>query len=282
MKTKGRNAQAAEDRRVQRLRRRELRRRIANMLAANASPEQIAHVQRIHHMEEETRAVLGGSNRVRRTYRAPFVPRDTAQNAGMRLLEGCEPFDDGFPSCEQLPRAMEVRFLSLPGTAGPVTQMLVNGRAAGRPLGDHGREPGHRWQYALNVAFATCLGWSPVLRALLGAERLSDPHTANVEDGQHARQVEEQVAWAIFVDARAHGWHARGPRLALVRQVRAMVADFEVSACTEEEWRQAIITGVRCLRHVWAADGGVLHADGVLGTVEVARCPVTAQVAVSA
>jgi hypothetical protein len=258
----------AENVRTTKLRNRDHRRHIANLKAAGVDPAAIDRAWRTFLMQEETRALRGGSGRVRRMYGPPFGLREPVQAA---LVEEVGPFfDEPFPSIEQLPRTMEAVFVSMPGPAGPVTQLFVNGRAAGRPLGDHGREAGHRWQYAFNIAFATCLGWSPVLRGLLGVERLSDPWTANVEDGQYARSVEEQAAWMVFVDARAHGWYERsGPRARLLRQVRALVATLEVAARPDEDWRQAIVTGVTCMRRLWAADGGTLHADAALGVVEL-------------
>src|SRR5688572_24644466 len=220
VKTRDRSPQAAEERRVRRLRARELHRRIANLQAANASPEQIARVQRNHRMEEATRAYVGGSNRIRRLYGVPF---------DLRTPRGEAPLGGQYDSHEQLPQSVEAYFASLPGMSGPVTQMYINSRPAGRPLGDHGREPGFRWHNALHVAFAVGLGWSPVLRSVLSLERLSDPFTANVEDGHASREVEEQVAWAVFLDARAHAWYERTrPGRQLLRRVRMLTATLEV------------------------------------------------------
>ncbi|MEU4576117.1 hypothetical protein [Nonomuraea sp. NPDC023979] len=258
-------AQAAENRRIARITAREHNRRIRNLVTAGATPEEIARVQRSHDRAAELRALAGGSARVRRVFGTPFAARCAS-------AAKYEPF----PTYEQLPPVVEARFVSQASGFGPLTQMYINNRPVGRPLGDHGRAEGFRWHNALHLAFAVGLGWSPVTRSMLGVERLSDPYTANVEDGHAAREAEERTAWAIFLDARSHGWYTRvHPSKSLLRQVRTLTAGLEVSGRSNDDWRSVITAGIDCVRHLWSADGGTLYGDSAVG----ALAPVTSSCA---
>ncbi|MEU4576049.1 hypothetical protein [Nonomuraea sp. NPDC023979] len=253
-----------ENRRVRALRSREHRRHINNLRAGGATAEQIAHAEALFHAQEETRAQRGGSSRVRRQYGPPWqIPATTPKET---LVTGF--LDDSSEPREQLPRTVDAQFVTYPSPHGQLVQMSINLRPVGRPLSDHGRHDGYRWHNALHLAFATVLGWSPVTRSIIGVERVSDPFTANVEDGPHARSIEEQAAWAIVCDARGRGWYThQGPGKPLLRQLQTLTADLEVSSRTSEEWRQAAVVGVQCMRALWQNGGGRLAGDMVIGTL---------------
>ena len=116
-------------------------------------------------------------------------------------------FDDDFPPGERIPRHLEVTLRAVPGPFGETVRMTVNGLPVGNPLTDNARsETGYRWHDTLHLAHAVCLGWSPVLRSLAGLKRRSDALADHVEDGGRAIVADESIAWAVFCNARKHGW----------------------------------------------------------------------------
>jgi hypothetical protein len=172
-------------------------------------------------------------------------------------------FDDGFPPGEQIPRQMEIVLTAEPGPFGEIVRMTVNGVRTGDPLTDNSwSETGYRWHDTLHLAHAVCLGWSPVFRGLAGIKRRSDPRVDHVEDGGRAGVADEAIAWAVFCHARTRAWYAnRPPDANLLRAVRAMTYELEVSERSSAEWAHAITTGLACLRAVWAHGGGILVGD---------------------
>ena len=172
-------------------------------------------------------------------------------------------FDDGLPPGEQIPRHLDVTLRAVPGPFGEVVRMTINGLPAGDPLTDNARsETGYRWHDALHLAHAVCLGWSPVLRSLAGLKRRSDALANHVEDGGRAIVADESIAWAVFCNARNHGWYEdQSLDLRLVEYVQEMTYALEVSVRTREEWAHAISSGLACLRAVWLHGGGNLRGD---------------------
>ena len=172
-------------------------------------------------------------------------------------------FDDGFPPGEQIPRRMEITLSPETGPHGDLVRMTVNGLRVGDPLTDNAwRETGYRWHDTLHLAHAVCLGWSPILRAVAGLKRRSDPHVDHIEDGGRAAVADEAIAWAVFCHARQRDWYQRRPMdKSLLGYVQEMTYALEVSVRSREEWAHAIRTGLRCLRAVWEHNGGVLLGD---------------------
>lgn len=185
-------------------------------------------------------------------------------------------FDETFPPGEQIPRRMEITLRAEPGPFGETVRMTVNGFRIGDPLTDNSwQETGYRWHDTLHLAHAACLGWSPILRAVAGLKRRSDPQTDHVEDGGRAAVADEAIAWAVFCHARDRSWYENcDPDTGLLDYVREMTYALEVSVRSRDEWAHAITTGLGCLRAVRAAGGGILDAD-LLDRSLVFRGPLT-------
>jgi hypothetical protein len=171
--------------------------------------------------------------------------------------------DDGFPPGEQIPRRMEITLGPEPGPHGDLVRMTVNGFRVGDPLTDNAwRETGYRWHDTLHLAHAVCLGWSPILRAMAGLKRRSDPRVDHIEDGGRAAVADEAIAWTVFCHARRRDWYRRRPvDKSLLDYVQEMTYALEVSRCSQNEWAHAIRTGLQCLDAVWEYNGGVLLGD---------------------
>jgi antitoxin component HigA of HigAB toxin-antitoxin module len=189
-------------------------------------------------------------------------------------------FDEAYPTDEQLPRRMEANLVSEPDPqgVGEVVQMKLNGRAVGDVLADVAwfspaeddtkkdtpqcpdDVTGARFHDTLHLAFAACLGWSPVLRTLGGYTRRSNPNVDLQEDGPEAVRTEEEIALAVFVQAREPN-QDRAVDPELLASIRKRVSAYEVSARSDAEWEHAISSGIAAIQAMWVNNGGTLSAD---------------------
>ena len=194
-----------------------------------------------------------------------------------RRFGGGEPTplpDEGRPAGEQLPRRFEISFV----TVGPGrSRMYMDGRRLGDDLTDNAsREDGYRFHDVMHLALAAKLGWSPVLRKLMGRKRKSDPNLDEVEDGARAQIVEEALIKAI---------HAEGVRIAalapatdligppalfadradmsfnFLKRLETFVSGLEVERSRYWEWEEAIIVGFELFHQLRRAGRGTVVAD---------------------
>lgn len=108
-----------------------------------------------------------------------------------------------FPNDQQFPRKFEVVFVTV---GNGKARMYFEGRRLGDQLTDNAyNDDGYRFHDVMHLANIAHLGWSPVIRGLMGRKRKSDPMIDEVEDGARAKIVEEAVIKAI---------HSEGERLA--------------------------------------------------------------------
>ncbi len=182
-------------------------------------------------------------------------------------------FDDGFKPAEQLPRQFEIAFVTL---GDDRARMYYKGKRLGDPLTDNSYEDdGYRYHDVMHLANAAVLGWSPVLRKLLGKKRRSEPKVDEVEDGARAQIVEEAVIKAI---------HSEGLRLArlerdedaeqarlfpdrndisfrFLRLIRTFVSDLEARGNSFWEWEEAIFAGHEMFHRLRAEGQGTITVD---------------------
>ena len=178
-------------------------------------------------------------------------------------------FDEDFPEAERFPRQMDVSIDS-EGPGKIVT--LINGKRFGDPLRDNRYEDdGYRFHDIFHLSYASVLGWSPTLRALLRRKRKSDPMVDEVEDGGRAIVIEEGIAAMVFSYAERRNFleGAEGVNYDLLRTIKDMTSHLEVSCRTEGDWERAIMTGFQLWRQVRAKGKGRIRADLENGTVEL-------------
>ncbi len=177
--------------------------------------------------------------------------------------------DEGFPDAERLPRQMDVSIDSEePGRI--VT--FINGKRFGHPLKDNRYEDdGYRFHDVFHLSYASVLGWSPTLRALLRRKRKSDPKVDEVEDGGRAMVIEEGISAMAFSYAERRNFleGAEGVNYELLRTIRDMTSHLEVSCRTEGDWERAIMKGFELWRQIRASGKGRLRADLQEGTIEL-------------
>ena len=177
-------------------------------------------------------------------------------------------FDEDFPPLERLPRRMDIFIEEESGIA--IT--TIDGAKYGDPLTDNRYEDdGYRFHDICHLSYATVLGWSPTMRALMRRKRKSDPKVDEVEDGGRAIVIEEGISAMVFSYAERRNFlqGAEGVNYDLLRTIKEMTSHLEVSACTEGEWERAIMTGFDIWRQVKAKGYGRIHADLDRGTLEL-------------
>ena len=177
-------------------------------------------------------------------------------------------FDEDFPPSERLPRQMNIAIQEEAGMA--IT--TIDGAEYGDPLTDNRYEDdGYRFHDICHLTYASVLGWSPTLRALLRRKRKSDPKIDEVEDGGRAIVIEEGISAMVFSYAERRNFleGADGVNYDLLRTIKDMTSHLEVSARTEGEWERAIVTGFKIWRQVKAKGKGRIHADLEQGTIEL-------------
>lgn len=182
--------------------------------------------------------------------------------------------DEAFPQNERFPRTFQIAFVSL--GAGR-SRMYIDGRRLGDDLTDNAyQEDGYRFHDVMHIALVAKLGWSPVLRSLMGRKRRSIARVDEVEDGARARIVEEAVIKAI---------HAEGERLAVLRGdgqpgeprrlfstrgeigygflkfISTFVTDLEVAQNAFPEWEGAIMEGFEIYDRLRRTGHGTIEVD---------------------
>ena len=177
-------------------------------------------------------------------------------------------FDEDFPTSERLPRQIDISIEEDSGIA--IT--TIDGAKFGDPLTDNRYEDdGYRFHDICHLSYASVLGWSPTLRALLRRKRKSDPQVDEVEDGGRAIVIEEGISAMVFSYAERRNFleGAEGVNYDLLRTIKDMTSHLEVSARTEGEWERAIMTGFDIWRQVKANGKGQIHADLEQGIIEM-------------
>ena len=177
-------------------------------------------------------------------------------------------FDEEFPASERLPRQMDISIEEESGIA--IT--TIDGSKYGDPLTDNRYEDdGYRFHDICHLSYASVLGWSPTMRALMRRKRKSDPKVDEVEDGGRAIVIEEGISAMVFSYAERRNFleGAEGLNYDLLRTIKDMTAHLEVSARTEGDWERAIMTGFDIWRQVKAIGSGRIHADLKQGTIEL-------------
>ena len=157
-------------------------------------------------------------------------------------------FDEEFPDSERIPRLMDVSIQS--GKPGWV-EIFINGKAFGHPLRDNRYEDdGYRFHDIFHLTYASVLGWSPTLRALLRRKRKSDLKVDEVEDGGRAIVIEEGISAMVFSYAERRDFldGAEAVNYELLRTIKDMTSHLEVRCRTKGNWEHAILRGFELWR----------------------------------
>lgn len=187
-------------------------------------------------------------------------------------------YDDHAYDSQKLLRRMTVEFAEDRSGEIPVVRMIPRGELAERveseserkrnlgQLGDTlddnaANDDGYRYHDIIHLGHATVLGWSPVLRALMGAKRRDVGDCDRVEDGARAIAIEEGLAAFVFnylepldFATDAIGWD-------LFKHVRRTVRGLEVADQPVVAWRRAYTQAFEIFVQIYEARGGVVECD---------------------
>jgi hypothetical protein len=141
---------------------------------------------------------------------------------------------------------------------------MYKSRQFGDDLNDNAyTKDGYGYHDVIHLAFAAVLGWSPLVRKMLGVKRKSNPKVDRIEDGGRAIATEEGLSAMIFAYVRDYNFLEGKSSVStgLLRMIHNMARHLEVSACTSGEWEAAIIRGFKVWREVKKNRGGTVDVD---------------------
>lgn len=175
---------------------------------------------------------------------------------------------------QKFPTKFDIAFVSV---GKGRSQMYMGDKQLGDELTDNSYDDdGYRFHDVMHIANVAKLGWSPVLRKLMGRKRKQNAQTDEVEDGARAQIVEEAVVKII---------HSEGERLAVLSRreiagqpqklfskssditfrflklIRNFVVDLEVSENRYWEWEEAITTGYEIFYKLRCEGQGTVSVD---------------------
>ena len=179
-------------------------------------------------------------------------------------------YDAKFPREQQLPRQLMLRFV-----CDSDNKLLVyrGEQSIGDALSDNAYEDdGYRFHDAFHMAYAAMLGWSPVLRRLLKTKRKESAKTDEVEDGARGGMTEELVSLHVYMSSRGSNYEDPDAiDIKVLRTVRAMVGNLEVSNRTDIEWRRAISQGFKVFNKLEKNKGGFVSYDMRNRTIQYSK-----------
>ena len=171
------------------------------------------------------------------------------------------------PAVRQFPRHMSaVLWEPTPGTA----RMTINSRLTGDPLTDnHQTDDGYRFHDVFHLVHAALLGWSPVLKSLMG---LQNPRTTPQKLPGHGKPptaIEEGITAMVFAYASRNGFylHATKVEKILLGIIQTMTQNLQAASITPDQWQHAILTGYALWREIYRNKGGHLLLDLDLHTI---------------
>lgn len=174
------------------------------------------------------------------------------------------PFDDAALETERFERCFSIELVEVQSGAKTKIRCSMDGVTLGDDLTDNAYDDdGYRFHDVFHLAYVAHLGWSPVIRKLMGRKRRSDLIKDEVEDGGRAQVVDEAVSALVFEYARNHRWLEGVNHIdyELLKTIKGLTGHLEVSLRTMKDWQDAILNGFKVWRQVRAANGGIVHVD---------------------
>ena len=179
---------------------------------------------------------------------------------------------------QKLLRRMKVKFVEDRSSAIPVVRMIPLGELAERVNEERDRkrkldqlgdtlddnaaiDDGYRYHDIIHLAHATVLGWSPVLRALMGAKRKDVGERDRIEDGARAIAIEEGLAAFVFNYLEPVGFKPDAIGWDIFKHVQRTVRGLEVASQPLIAWRSAYTQAFRIFERLYEDKGGVVECD---------------------
>ena len=179
--------------------------------------------------------------------------------------------DDEFPSEEQLPRQVDVRFEDVEEDGRPIVRLWRGETKLGNDVSDMNYTPDdYRFHDAFHLTYAALLGWSPVSRFFFGTKRESDKQMREIEDGGRAVVIEEAISASVFDYARANKYLEGLDYVdsELLYNVKGLASHLEVRVRTIHEWEKTILRSFEIWRQLREHKAGTVHLDLEQRTIE--------------
>lgn len=178
-------------------------------------------------------------------------------------------YDEAFPSNEQLPRRMLLKFEEKKINGLGSVRVTLGDIQVGDVVNDNSYlDDYYRYHDVFHFAFASILGWSPCVRKMLGCKRKSDFVKDEIEDGARSRIIEEAISMIIFEDATRNNYYKDGNiDDSLIQQVISLVKNREVSNRTPAQWKECIRQAYSVWNDLVANQGGMVEADLISQTI---------------
>ncbi|MEZ0452776.1 nucleoside triphosphate pyrophosphohydrolase family protein [Sphingobacterium thalpophilum] len=170
-------------------------------------------------------------------------------------------YDEKYPKAEQFPREFEIEF-KIVNEVGKEKVRIINNTTK-KQLGDDitdnsHKDDGYRFHDIFHLGYVAYLGWSPVIRKLMGIKRKSDNTTDEVEDGARAAITEELVSLYIYNYAVDHQLfkYSKSVDTEVLKTIKKLVSGIEVENCTQKQWETAIINSYKVFDELKNNNGG--------------------------
>jgi NTP pyrophosphatase (non-canonical NTP hydrolase) len=226
-----------------------------------------SHLRFVDHVREELGDILWYLSNVASKYGLELEEIAAANLAKTQARFGHQPGvtlglseDEG----ENFPSRFTLAFEENVDGNKVIVRTYFEGEQVGAELTDNAHDDdGYRFHDVFHAAFVAALGWSPVLRKILGRKRRSIAKTDEVEDGGRAAVIEEGIVAAVFDYGRNHSFlkGVGGVDDTLLKTLRGMSAHLEVAKQPEALWQSAITQGFAVWQQVVAAKGGLIEID---------------------
>jgi NTP pyrophosphatase (non-canonical NTP hydrolase) len=195
--------------------------------------------------------------KVRETFRSKGFPEPVTR------------LDADAPAEEQLPSVLTVTFVEFQdlredGVVLNKVRMVLGDQPIGDVLDDNSLDADdYRFHDVFHLAHMAVLGWSPVMRGLLGRKRRTNPDMKRVQDGGRAIAIEEGLSAFVFSVSADYDRFRTSTDIpqSVLKACRSMTAHLEVSSRGSADWALAIRAGYRMFHELTTHRGGSITAD---------------------
>lgn len=170
-------------------------------------------------------------------------------------------YDEQYAEEEQFPREFEVVFEVINDNGKKKVRIFekANSKQLGDDITDNShQDDGYRFHDIFHFGYVAFLGWSPVVRKLMGLKRKSDENIDEVEDGARATITEELVSLYIYNHSLDHQLfkYSSSVDTEVLKTIQKLVGGIEVSNCTQKQWETAIINSYKVYDELRQNNGG--------------------------
>lgn len=187
-------------------------------------------------------------------------------------------FDEEYGRKEQFPRKFRIEMVDEDGGGRSRVRMAMDGKSLGDSLTDNAySEDGYRYHDIFHLSYAAVLGWSPVIRKLMGCKRKSNKKIDEVEDGGRATAIEEGISALVFDYAKDHSFLEGVDHIdyGILRTIKQLTRNLEVAERSEFQWQDAILKSFGVWRKFKHYGRGVLVCDLEQRTIAFEALPAT-------